>query len=118
MLENPQASENRSENLEGAIFHPETQEKLEKAIDLAFDYRGDITIELKSGERVKGYVFNRIVCQPKAYLELFPTETSGSRMVLYDEVVSITFSGEDTAFGKSWDAWLKKKQEERKSYLK
>ena len=114
MLNDPQHSERRGENFEGAILCPGTQEELAKAVDLAFDYRGDVTIELKSGERVEGYVFNRVASQPKAYLELFPKGRPGIRMVGYDEVASITFSGEDTAFGKSWDIWITKKQGEEK----
>ena len=114
MSNDQQHSERRGENLEGAILCPGTQEELAKAVDLAFDYRGDVTIELISGERVEGYVFNRVASQPKAYLELFPKGRPGIRMVGYDEVVSIIFSGEDTAFGKSWDVWITKKQGEEK----
>jgi hypothetical protein len=36
---------------------PETD--LEKQIEAAFDYRGDVTLTLSDGETLVGYVFNR-----------------------------------------------------------
>jgi hypothetical protein len=31
----------------------------------------------------------------------------------YCEVITIAFTGEDTATGKSWEAWIAKKESER-----
>ena len=33
--------------------------ELAEAVEEAFDYRGDVTIELKTGERLEGYIFDR-----------------------------------------------------------
>ena len=34
-------------------------DKLAEAVEQAFDYRGDVTVTLKNGERVEGYIFDR-----------------------------------------------------------
>ncbi len=33
--------------------------ELRQALELAFDYRGDVTITRKDGARVEGYIFDR-----------------------------------------------------------
>ncbi len=100
--------------VEGKVFRPATPAELAEAVELAFDYRGDVTLALKSGEQVVGYIFNRVAAGPKPLLELFPP-SGGQRKVLYAEIASIAFSGEDTASGKSWEAWATKKESERRA---
>ncbi len=85
-----------------------------EAIELAFDYRGDVTIELKSGETICGYLFNREVGATRSWIELFPASSPDVRRLHYDEIATIAFSGEDTASGKSWGNWVAKKESERK----
>jgi hypothetical protein len=100
-------------SLEGRVLRPVSPAELSEAIELAFDYRGDITIELKAGSRVTGYLFNRTVTGEQPVIELFPATSSGTMTIPYSEVVSIAFTGEDTATGKSWEAWVAKKSPER-----
>ena len=100
--------------LEGRVFVPVTSADLSEAIELAFVYRGDITVELKSGSRVTGYLFNRIATGEQPVIELFPATSSGTMTIPYAEVASIAFTGEDTATGKSWEAWVAKKSSERR----
>jgi len=102
---------------EGRRFLPGSPAELAEAIELAFDYRGDVTIELISGERLEGYVFNRNRSGPTPVLELFPTDAPGVRHVLYSDIRSIAFSGEDTATGKSWETWVAKKESERRAEI-
>ena len=47
------------ENLEGYIPALATDEDIRAALEKAFDYRGDVTITRKSGEKVEGYIFDR-----------------------------------------------------------
>lgn len=101
-------------SLEGRIFRPETPGELGEAIELAFDYRGDITVELKSGDRVTGYLFNRTATGTQPTIELFPSTSSGTMTIPYSEIATIAFTGEDTATGKSWEAWIAKKDSERR----
>lgn len=102
-------------HLEGRMFMFETPEDRQRIVDLAFDYRGDVTLILASGERIEGYVFDRNVEVEKAYLKLFPKEEREAKVILLDDLQGIFFSGEDTAFGKSWEDWLKKSQKVSRS---
>jgi transcriptional antiterminator Rof (Rho-off) len=102
-------------SLVGRVFKPATNLELSDAIELAFDYRGDVTLELASGEQVTGYLFNRSVTQGGAAVELFVLGSDTAKLVPYTEIRSIAFSGEDTADGKSWEAWVAKKESERQT---
>jgi len=47
---------------------------------------------------------------------LFPADRPDARQIIrYSEIASIAFTGEDTANGKSWEAWVSKKESERKA---
>ncbi|MFQ5881668.1 MAG: hypothetical protein ACE5I9_04250 [Candidatus Methylomirabilales bacterium] len=81
----------------------------------AFDYRGDVTLELKDGSRLEGYVFNREPKGAEPYIQLFPKGEPGAKTIKYWDIVAIEFTGEDTAFGKSWEAWAAKSQSLRKA---
>jgi hypothetical protein len=102
-------------SLEGRVFRPTSRAELGEAIELAFDYRGDVTLELSSGIQLTGYVFNRTVNGPDSFLEMFPSGRADAIRVPYDEVRSVAFSGEDTASGTSWEAWVAKKESERRA---
>ncbi len=100
-------------SLEGRVFRPTSLTELSEAIELAFDYRGDITVDLKSGGQVSGYLFNRTASGDQPTIEVFPSTSSGTMTIPYSEVAAIAFTGEDTATGKSWEAWIAKKESER-----
>ena len=98
---------------EGRVFQPGSLHELTEAVELAFDYRGDVMVSLKSGESISGYLFNRQVSGSDSYLEIFPSDSSETRRILYDQITTIAFTGEDTATGKSWETWVSKKDSER-----
>ena len=50
-----------SESVEGRVFRPMSEGELAEAVDKAFDYRGDVTLGLASGESIQGYLFNQIL---------------------------------------------------------
>jgi hypothetical protein len=100
--------------LEGRVFRPDDPAELAEAIEKAFDFRGDVTIELTSGRRIEGYVFNRHPTGERPYLEMFPTD-GGSTQIPYVEITTIAFTGKDTASGKSWEAWIAKKESQRQA---
>lgn len=100
--------------LQGRVFRPATPAELAEAVELAFDYRGDVTLVLKSGEEIVGYLFNREANGPVPRLSIFPV-SGAAREIPYADVVSIAFTGEDTASGKSWEAWIAKKESERRA---
>lgn len=102
-------------SLEGRVFRPTTPAELAEAVDLAFDYRGDVTLRLQSGVTIEGYIFNRNPSGSRPFLQLFPKGESGVHEVPYAEVVTIAFTGNDTASGKSWEAWVAKKASQRRA---
>ena len=50
----------------------------------------------------------------KRQIEIFPATSSGTLTIPFSEMVAIAFTGEDTATGKSWEAWSAKKESERR----
>ena len=53
-----------SDSLEGRVFRPATHAELVEAVEQAFDYRGDVSLELASGQTVEG------MCQIAIPMEL------------------------------------------------
>ena len=104
-----------SQHLEGRVFRPANDAERRQAVDVAFDYRGDVSLELASGETITGYIFNRNSSAAPPALQLFPKDQPGTRVIPYADVVTIAFTGEDTASGKSWETWVQKKESERKA---
>lgn len=102
-------------SLEGRVFRPVSEGEATEAIELAFDYRGDVTLTLCSGETVTGYIYNRQVTPSDSYLELFPVDRPDTQRIPYSDITTIAFTGEDTANGKSWEAWVSKKESERRA---
>jgi hypothetical protein len=100
-------------SLEGRVFRPSSSAEIAEAVELAFDYRGDVTLELKSGETLMGYLFNRDHAAVDPWIEVFPAANPGSRRIVYRDILSIAFTGDDTANGKSWEAWVSKKEPDR-----
>jgi hypothetical protein len=104
-----------SDSLEGRVFRPATQAELMEAVEQAFDYRGDVTLQLTSGQTVEGYVSNRDSHVAEPFLHLFPKDDSGLRLIRYTDIKTISFTGKDTASGKSWEAWVIKKEAQRRA---
>ena len=100
---------------EGRVFRPATDQERAEAIELAFDYRGDVTLGLTSGETIVGFLFNRHASGAHPSIEFFPEDDPSPRTIPYASIASIAFTGEDTANGKSWEAWASKKESERRA---
>jgi hypothetical protein len=82
--------------------------ELEQVVDLAFDYRGDVTVVLTDGRDLTGYVSNRDRDATEPHLTLL--DPGGAAHILrYAEIRTIKFTGRDTAAGKSYEAWLRRK---------
>ena len=102
-------------SLEGRVFRPASRAELAEAVELAFDYRGDVTLQLTSGESVVGYLFNRETGCPEPWIELFLADDPAPRRIAYANIATLAFTGEDTANGRSWEAWVSKKDSERRA---
>lgn len=100
-------------SLEGWAPEPSEALPLARIVDLAFDYRGNTTVVRRDGTEIEGYVFNRNADVAEPYLELFDTEGRGPIRIPYAEVRTIRFTGRDTAAGRSYAAWLARREVER-----
>lgn len=96
-------------SFEGWAPDPGDGEELARVIDLAFDYRGDVTLVLADGTERVGYVFNRHREASAPYLQIFEPDGTAPVAVRYAEIRTIRFTGRDTASGKSYAAWLERK---------
>ena len=103
------------EQLEGWTPALASEEDLRQALEKAFDYRGDITLTLKSGERIEAYIFNRLTGSTLAdsYVEYFTPSAPEKRKLSYGEVSRLEFSGKDRAAGKHWEDWVKAYNEKK-----
>jgi hypothetical protein len=97
------------ENLEGWVPEVASEEELRQALEKAFDYRGDVTLTLKSGERIEAFIFNRRTSATLAdsYVQYFTPKAPEKRKVSYAEIARLEFSGKDRAAGKHWEDWVK-----------
>jgi hypothetical protein len=102
-------------SLEGRVFTPNSTAEITEAVELAFDYRGDVTLTLRSGESVTGYIYNRHAGITGPYLELLSADRPDAQRIPYADITTIAFTGEDTANGKSWETWVSKKESERRT---
>jgi hypothetical protein len=103
------------EALEGWIPDLATEDEVREALEKAFDYRGDVTLTLKDGRRVEGYLFDR---RPGPTLQtsmvrIIPNKDKTRISISYSEIAALTFSGRDTAAGKTFEAWVKKYWEKK-----
>jgi hypothetical protein len=83
-------------------------------IEKAFDYRGDVTLRLKNGSEVVGFLCNReakgIKRCPEPFVEVMMEGSSDKRLIKYSEIETVALSGEDMAAGKSWEEWMAKQE--------
>jgi hypothetical protein len=84
---------------------------LEDVIDRAFDYRGDVTVIRSHGQALIGYLFNRNAEAPEPFVQMFDRAGDGPFTIPYAEIRTIRFTGRDTAAGRSYEAWLRRKTE-------
>jgi len=103
------------ENLEGWIPELASDEDLRTALEKAFDYRGDISLTFKNGEKVEAYVFNRHTGSTlsDSYVFYFASNAPDKRKASYADIARIEFSGKDRAAGKHWEAWVQKYNEKK-----
>jgi len=111
----PSAHNSPPPSTEGLTYRPATPEQVSRIIEDAFHYRGDVTLDLQSGERIEGYIFNRNPNAEPPYLQIFIEGRSAPRHIPYSEILAVSFSGENTASGKDWEEWIKKKESERQA---
>ena len=81
-------------------------------IEQAFDYRGDVTVTLTSGEAVEGYAYDRREHEGRAELRMLLPD--GTRRTLpAAQITRIDLTGRDPAAGKSWETWVQRYKERK-----
>ncbi len=103
------------ENLEGWIPALASEAEIREALEKAFDYRGDVTLTLKDGRAINGYIFDRRTgtTLEDSAVRVIPANERAKVTVAYSDIAALTFSGRDTAAGKSFEAWVKKYWEKK-----
>ncbi len=97
------------ENLEGWIPELASDEDMRNALEKAFDYRGDVTITTKSGDRIEAYIFDRSTgaTLAESFVKYFSPKSPEKLKLGYADIARLEFSGKDRAAGKHWEDWLK-----------
>lgn len=103
------------ENLEGWIPALASDAEVREALEKAFDYRGDITVTRKDRSEVTGYLFDRRTGASLAdsFIRIIPTNERAKVSVAYADIAALSFTGRDTAAGKTFEAWVKKYWEKK-----
>jgi hypothetical protein len=103
------------EQLEGWIPALAGDAEIRQALEKAFDYRGDVTLTLKNGDVVHGYVFDRrtgTTLQESA-VRVIPSDQRTKLTIPYSDIAALAFTGRDNAAGKTFEAWVKKYWEKK-----
>ncbi len=102
------------EELEGWVPELASEDVLKDALEKAFDYRGDVTITTKSGEKIEAYIFNRQTgaTLAESWVQYFAPDAADKRKLSYAEIARLEF-GKDRAAGKHWEDWVKAYQERK-----
>ena len=97
------------EDLEGWVPKLATDADLRDALEKALDYRGDVTLTLKSGEHIEAFIFNchNGAALAESWVQYYTPSAPEKRKVGYAEIARIEFSGKDRAAGKHWEDWVK-----------
>src|SRR5437868_12018505 len=99
------------ENLEGWIPALANEGEIREALEKAFEYLGDLTVTLKSGQKLEGYLFDRRndgASLSECYARMIPKGSREKIRIAYSDVAALAFTGKDTAAGKSFAAWVRK----------
>ena len=98
------------ETLQGWVPELASDTEIREALEKAFDYRGDVSITLKEGTKLDGYIFDRLSGKTleTSFVRILPKDSNQRMKIAYADIAGLVFSGRDTAAGKSWEAWVGK----------
>ncbi len=96
---------------QGAVVDASDPERLQYALKLSLDYRGDVSVTRRSnGLEVEGYLYDRVTGATPAdtVIRMIPSNGDDRVTIPVDDIEQVRFSGRDTAAGKSFETWMKK----------
>lgn len=88
MDENRAPHDMSSEGAEGTV---------DELIELAFQYRGDVTIRTEDGKSLTGYLFNRNARAREPFVQLFETGSGREVSIPYRDITQVLLTGRDAA---------------------
>ena len=110
----PRPMDDPTEAQQNDVLKPVDEESWQLALEVVRDYRGDVTIQLRDGSEVSGFVFDiRSKHGSDAVIRMDLPDTGARHEVDVSTVTSITLSGRNTAAGKSWENWVRRYAEKR-----
>ena len=92
------------EQLEGWVPGFASELEIREALEKAFDYRGDLTIMLKNGQKLEGYIFDRRSdgkSLADCFVRMMPKNQGDKLKIAYSDIAGLAFTGKDTAAGKT-----------------
>ena len=104
------------QSLQGWIPSLGSDDEIRRALEEAFGYRGDVTLRLKDGKIIEGYVFDRrsdAANLADCKVRLLIKDQSAPVTISYADIAHLEFSGRDPATGKSFETWLSKYRERK-----
>jgi len=103
------------EQLEGWIPSLASDDEVRQALEKAFDYRGDVTLTLKDGRVIQGYVFDRRsgATIADSAVRVIPSSERAKLTIPYSQIAALAFTGRDNAAGRTFEAWVKKYWEKK-----
>jgi hypothetical protein len=104
------------EKLQGWVAPLGDEAEIRAALEKAFDYRGDVTLRLKDGSQIEGYLFDREgggASLADCHVRIFPKDSDQKLAVRYSDIAGLAFTGRDTAEGRSFATWVKKHRERK-----
>ncbi len=106
-------------SLQGLVATRDDERALLAALEQAFDYRGDVTLTLTSGDTLTGYIFDRhkAATLASSSLRIMPApphpRAADKLTIPFNHIAQVEFTGKDTAHGKTFETWVKKFTESR-----
>lgn len=108
------STERPEEGFRGLAAHRDQPDVLSHAVDLAVDYRGDVSLTLDDGRTVEGFVFDRRRHTTEGeQIRLIETGSTSRTAVPLARIERLEFTGRDTAAGKSFETWMRKYVEKK-----
>lgn len=97
-------------SLQGMIATKEDEAALIAALEEAFDYRGDVTINQTDGTSVMGYLFDRRIgtSLSTSKVRMMTPDSDEYVVIPFDRIAQLEFSGKDTAHGKTFEKWVER----------
>ena len=102
-----------SQPKQGFTSDRSNQTEFAAALAAAVDYRGDVTIVLDDDSEEMGYLFDLTGDVIDGNVGFMTKADTKPRRLSTGTITSITFTGRDTAEGKSFDTWIKKYVEKK-----